>query len=899
VELAGNTDVPTGTIVPASGDKTTLTATRAENSILVIAEFKEGTQIFIDSIKVTVKPGRPYHLVIENSPDRNQSPHRDNPDTLVQIPSSETYALVYAVVRDVYGNYIESSQHTAWLSLDSAVVTAAIGGLVSQGQGQITRTPSAPRDRAQVTATSLDYTGLRDTTTVVALQYYYLALRIVDPQGNRITKLTMNTNQDTTLYVQGQRSTDGVWENASAKWESSSGLSIVPSAPGNAQVWPNFSPDKPGTGTIRVTSLNGDTLTTKPARIAVTFLVGPPTGVTVQILTPPDSLIAGDTIVSVVRIQNKDGLVPDTFCTSSAYNNALGGLVGHDPVVIADTTVKMTRSMHECFIGGVDTVRYVLYRAPYAKDSLDKITVALNGLSATTEPFLMHPGSLSRLSIEDFNGKALDSVKLAYPTGSQLFLSVGYDAYGNKRGPENSTWSTSGTLHAVTNAVDVSRVFYQTSQSRYDESGYLSATVTGKDNKVVTDSSYVSIRGPQTILVSAITQDSSGNGFLDHIIIRFDKLITIPKEYPADSVVITATGQDGRKYTLPVDSIRGRSGSSDSVFIIYLAEPDKNDAAFTMPQTAWTPAITMPAITGVSPVNAYVAADRAGPVVWSVVKTINADQPGNRSADKVTITFSEPISTNGNDFNKALAPATVLHVWTKQTIAGGRDTMIAMDTVLSGITGFFQLENNNTTLSFYMTNSKDLTSRDYISLVTDTAGKLVADRSSPPNVPVLVNQKVQVTVRAEPPKGIKVVPNPSGPTFVHEKAGEMHLAYNPNARDWVRTEGAGVVLTFKVAPRLNPATGRLERVTGNLKIYDMIGNQVFSLDSSSSVAGIFPSTWSASDSSTHDFDMYWNGSNSKGMRAAPGIYRTMLFLKYESEAKPVKYIGTVGLTGRR
>jgi hypothetical protein len=895
VELAGNTDVPTGSITPSSGDKTTLTATRAGNSVLVIAEFKEGGQTYIDSIKVTVRPGSPYHLVIENNPNRDQSPHRDNPDTLVEIPSSETYALVYAIIRDVYGNYIEPSQHTSWKSLDSAVVAAADGGQISLGQGQITRMPSAPRDRAKVVAASLDYTGLKDTTTAMVLQYYYLALRIVNPKGDTMSSLTMNTNQDTTLYVYGQRSDNGLWEPASAVWQSSAGISTVPSAPGNAGAW-TFSPSKPGTGTIRVTSLNNDTVTTKPGHIDVTFTVGPPTTIQIQILTPPDSLIAGDTIISVVRIFNKDGLVPDTFCTSSAYNNALGGLAGHDPVVIADTTVKMTQSMHECFYNGVDTVKYVLYKAPYGTDSLDKITVALNGLSATTEPFLMHPGDLNRIAIEDFFGKDLNNVNLTYPTGAQLFLSVGYDTYGNKRGPENSTWTTDSTLHPITNGTNVSRVFYQASQSKYDEAGHIIATVKGKDSVLVTDTAHVSITGPQTNLVSAITQDSSGNGFLDHIVIRFDKLVTITKEYPADSIVITAT-VDGKKYTLPVDSIRGRSSVTDSVFIIYLSEPKKGDAQYDIPQTAWTPTITIPNLSGVSPINDHASLDGAGPVVWSVVKTITS--PANRTSDKVTITFSEPISTNGNNFNTTLDPSTVLYVWVKKTTPDGRDTFVVMDSIISGISEFFQLENNNTTLSFYMSNNRDLTSRDYISLKTDSTGKSLADRNSSPNAPIIDNRPVQVSISTEPPKEIKVAPNPSGPNFTHylNGPGQMHLEYNPNARDWVRNDGSGVVLTFDVAPRLDPNDPtKLERITGLLKIYDMIGNMVFSCDSSKSRDGIIPPKWGKSDTSVFHFDMYWNGSNSRGMRVSPGIYRVILYLKYENEARPKKYIGTVGIS---
>lgn len=899
VELAGNTDMPTGTITPGSGYKTTLTATRADNSVLVIAQFTQGAITLLDTVKVTVTPGSPNHLVIELSDKKDQSPHKDNPVDTVQITSTQTYALVYAIIRDAYGNYIKVSTNTAWLSLDSAVVSATNG--VTGGQGQITRTPSAPRDRAQVTAASLDYVGLKDTTTAKVLQYYYLALQIVNPRGDSITSLNMNTNQDTTLYVMGLRSDNGKWEYTSAQWQSLGGLSIVPSAPGNASAW-TFSPDKPGTGTIRVTSLNGDTVTTRPDHIAVTFTVGPPTIVQIQILTPPDSLIAGDTIVSLVRILNKDGLVPDTFCTSAAYNNALGGVSGHDPLVIIDTTGKMGQSMHECFINGVDTVKYVLYRAPSGTDTLDKITVALNGLSATTDPFLMHPGDLARIAIEDFSGKNIDSVKLSYPTGSQLFLAVGYDAYGNRRGPELSNWTTDGTLHAVTDASNVSRVFYQASQSRYDEAGSIIATATGKNGALIIDSSYVKITGPQTAILSAITQDSSGNGYLDHIVIRFDKLVTITKEFPADSIVIIATGDDGKKYTLVVDSIRGRSSSTDSVFIIYLAEPKSGDASYGKPETDWKPLITLPAITGVSPVNAYPATDKAGPVIWSVVKTISGGDPANRAADLVTITFSEPISTNGNNFNTSLAPVIVLHVWLKGTTPDGRDTMIARDTILKGINEFFNLENNNTTLSFYMSNSNDLTSRDYISIVVDTTGRDLADRSTPANIPVFDNQKIEVVVRSQPPKQLIVAPNPSGPNFTHISSpynngpGQMHLEFNPYARDWVRTDRSGVVLTFDVSPRIDPSTGKLERVTGLLKIYDMIGNTVFSLDSTGSRDGIFPSKWAGTDTSTFHFDMYWNGSNSRGMRVAPGIYRTMLYLKYEHDARPVKYLGTVGIS---
>ena len=894
VELAGNTDVPTGTVAPSSGDKTVLSATKAYNSVLIIAEFKEGGQTFDDSIKVTIVPARPLHLVIESSADRTQSPHKDNPDTLVQIPSSQSYALVYAIIRDAYGNYIDVSHTTVWTSLDSTVVTATNGG--TQGQGQITRAAAPPRDRAQVMAASLDYPGLKDTTTAVVLQYYYLALRIVNPQGVPISGLTMNTNQDTTLYVQGQRSTDGVWEQASAAvWQSSSGLNIVPVAPGNAASW-TFSPVTPGSGAIRVTSLNNDTVTTKPGFINVTFTVGPPTGVQIQILTPPDSLIAGDTIVSVVKISNKDGLVPGNYCDSAAYVNALGGLPGHSPVVIADTTVTLGQSMKECFNNGVDTVKYVLYRAPSGTDTLDHITVTLGGISATTEPFLIHPGNLARIAIQDFTGKNLDSVSLTYPTGSQLFLAVGYDAYGNIRGPENSNWTTDSTLHPITNGTDVSRVFYQATQSKYDEAGHIVATVKGANNALITDSVYASIAGPQAHMTSAMTRDINGDGYLDQIVLHFDKTITWP-DSGAYSITFSGSYQDpvtgeNVTYSLTVGSVSARNGTkTDSVFTITLDEPKSSDPMSKFPETGWTPKITISGLSGVSPVVNVPATDGAGPVIWMVTKTIGS--PNLRTDDKVTVVFSEPIGTNGNDFNSSLAPGSVILVWQKQTTAAGTDTFVQVPVMLSGIKDFFQVD-SNISVVFYMTNGNDLTSLDYLSLSSDSTGKSLSDRSGLVNAPDANNKKVQVVISSPPVRQILVAPNPSSPTFNRERAGELHLAYQPNARTWVRQDGAGSILTFKIVP----VAGQI--ITGRLLIYDAIGNTVALADSSNSSTGIIPPSWISSTSSTYDYDIYWNGSNARGLRCAAGVYRTFLVLWYKSAngsgTKSISRLqGTVGI----
>ncbi len=899
VEQQGNTDVPTGSFTPATGSSTVYTPTRANNTVLLTAEFKQNGQTYDATIKVTVVAGRPVHLVIENDPREEASPHKDNPDTLVQIPSSVKYGLVYAVIRDAYQNYIGTSQNTAWLSLDTAVVTVA-DGQKSQGEGVITRVESAPRDRAKVVATSLDYPGLTDTTTALVLQYYYIALRIVTGAGpTHITNLTMNTNQDTTLEVEGQRSTDSVWEFVSAQWESSIGLSIVPAAPASAQNW-TFSPDKPGTGFIRVT-LGNDTVTTKPDFVTVNFTVGPPVTMEIQILTSPQQRIAGDTMTAVVRINNKDGLVPGAYCDSVTYQNALGtgGSGRPSPLVIGDTAVTMGTPLRECFQNGIDTVKFVLYYAPPAdKDSMETVVAAMRGVNASSGPFTMYPAALSSIALQDLSGKNLDTIHLDYPSGSELIIAIGYDRYGNNRGEAAGNWATTGTLHAIGNATNVSRVYYNAGTVKNDENGFIIASDTS-GGKTVSDSVFVSITGPAARLTSAVTEDVNGDGYLDHIVLHFDKPITWP-DSGTYSITFSGTYQDpvtGQKvtYSLTVDSVTSQNGTrTDSVFVLNLDEPKSTDPTYKYPQTGWTPTITITGLSGASSVVNTQATDGAGPVIWMVTKTIGS--VGSRTQDKVTVTFSEPIGTNGNGFNTALAPGSLIRVWTDSVLANGTDTLIEVTGMLVGIKDFFQVD-SGVSVDFYMTNGNDLTSKNYLSLVSDSTGKSLSDRtqSGSVNAPAANNRLVQVVVGSVRAQQILAAPNPTTGTFNRENPGALNLAYQPNARNWVRQDGAGAVLTFKIVPVAN------QTVTARLIIFDVIGNVVASVDSSKSTKGIVPSNWVASSSSTYDFDIYWNCSNSRGTKCAPGVYRTLLVLWYAdpSGKKTVsKLFGAVGIVSR-
>jgi len=329
--------------------------------------------------------------------------------------------------------------------------------------------------------------------------------------------------------------------------------------------------------------------------------------------------------------------------------------------------------------------------------------------------------------------------------------------------------------------------------------------------------------------------------------------------------------------------------------VLNLDEPKSTDALAAYPQTGWTPSIIIMGLSGSGSVDSVQAADGAGPVIWYVSKSIGTEDA--RTQDKVTVTFSEPIGTNGNNFNTSLKPSNIFRVWVDSIREDGTDTLIEVDTMLVGISDFFQVD-SGVSVEFYMTNGNDLTARNYLSLASDSAGKSLSDRTvsgSGANVPAPDNRRVRVVVKSTPTQHITVVPNPTSPTFKRENPGVLNLAHQGQARDWVRIDGKGAVLTFKVVPVVN------QIVTAKLLILDMVGNVVKSVDSSKSTAGIVPSGWATSASSTYDVDIYWNCSNGNGMKCAPGIYRAMLLLWYTDASgrkTASKLFGTVGISGR-
>ena len=438
-----------------------------------------------------------------------------------------------------------------------------------------------------------------------------------------------------------------------------------------------------------------------------------------------------------------------------------------------------------------------------------------------------------------------------------------------------------------------------------DENGNLFAhaqrtlTINGSTmTDTIGDSLGFYIKGPPSALDSAVTRDVNGNGYLDEIELYFSKPVTFPPGYLNSNITISYISTiNGHLVTVPfsVDSIQAMDGSGTK-FILHLVE--NTTSLPNSPQTAWRPYISMVGLENPSSVPMTQCKDGAGPVIWSVTKTIVS--VSDRKQDVVQVIFSEPIQgPNGSQFTPATEKPSIVLVDYRKNANGTWDTINIFAPSLASngldslyITSFSRVVNDST-LEFVMSNGRDLTTNDYLNINT-SSNQIYDNRSRTTGgtgvPPVEDNQKVQVKVINNTPNKIIAVPNPSGPNFTRpgQYPGKFSFVNNPLAREWVRKDRSGTVITFDLSP---PKVAG-ERIDAHCNIFDVVGNVVAQADTS---IGYNPAQDTAT---TIQYNAYWNGSNSRNMRVAPGLYSTLVYLEYYSPVKPkqlVKMWGTIGI----
>jgi hypothetical protein len=286
--------------------------------------------------------------------------------------------------------------------------------------------------------------------------------------------------------------------------------------------------------------------------------------------------------------------------------------------------------------------------------------------------------------------------------------------------------------------------------------------------------------------------------------------------------------------------------------------------------------VTIGGLTGVAAIDNFQCSDGAAPVVWEVRKKVIST--GDRTKDIVTVTFSEPLQApDGSQLKFSNPPATLFHVW---TISNG-DTVV-IDSMFRGINLLSNV--GASSVSFYMSNGNDLTGGNFVNFVTDPS--MITDAAG--NKPLAINQKVRVIVEGDI-GDIHIGPNPMFPVFSHFESQltnhDAHEAYT-----WAKTDGGAVMVTDILLPSESDVPNF--RVKAALMVFDNVGNLVYSLKNDDNV---IPDQWQAGrkGGEIRQLVFYWNGITSENRKAAPGIYRAILFIS--TDTKQQKFLGNIGI----
>ncbi len=873
IEQAGFSE--SGNFSDSIGFFTMYSPVKAYRTVMIAVSFVHGTRRLTDTVTVSIIPGPAHHLVIEANQNREISPNSDNPLNTVTLTSMESIRRVYAVIRDKLGNWVDYSLITNWSSNDSLIVNVQ-SGITSIGEGIITNVnEGSTLIRATNKETRYGSTVLTDSLEVIVKNIYFIRLRILNQKGFELDSLVMSTNDDTTLIVQGLRSDDSTWENIQTQWEIDTSLEgkMAPPPPQLSNQW-KFSPASPVAGWIRVT-LGIDSITI-PDTIRFMAIRGEPVSVTFEILTPQEKRIAGDTIIGLVKIYNRNGLVPDEYCFradsvkgGALYYDPLRNDQRVDPILFIDGeksnltyTANDAYRLDQCFTEGVDTVRFILYYAPYDNDSLHEITVKLGSIAASTTPFRILPAKLDSLAILARNNISLDTLILHSPQDGVILTSVGFDRYGNLRGPEPGNWFTDGSLHPIVRATNLTRIYYESSNVIEPEQGYITVFSVDTSSGKLSSRIFISITGPAIALKSAFTGDKNGNGYLDRIILEFSRSVVLPDSIPG--LLIYQPGA--------IFECIGMIQEKDNVWVITLRE----DSSSGNLQTSWQPQLFFDSFDEVTGVHNYIIEDGAGPVILSVVKT--EENINNKRRDHVVVVFSEPVmNAEGTTLKVVTPPESLFIVWKYNE----KGVFFPIDNAFAGIEYLKTVRKD--AVEFYVSNAFDLSSQHFLNI--NTQGTKITDNTETRNPPETENRKVRVQVKNQVPVELIAVPNPSSPRFNRVNAGVLLAEHEPMARQWVLQDKGGTVLSFKIA---TPEDGT---VNAYLKIHDIAGNLVASAKNDD-LASNLPKGLSA-----YEINFYWNGSNSFGMKVAPGIYKTILYINYSSpNYKDFKVMNMIGIS---
>lgn len=183
-----------------------------------------------DTTDIHVLPGPSHHLTIEPTDDSTVSLRMDNPLQEIHLgPEDHEQTEFYAILRDIYGNWVEPARNVAWTVLDTNTAISCAGPDSSRGQGLVKRSSR----REGTTSVVASHSGLSDSTVVLIDPYLFSELRLlVDADGPASTVDTLRATRGDSLKLlaSGKRSDNEQWVATDVTWLNE-GLTVYPRAP--------------------------------------------------------------------------------------------------------------------------------------------------------------------------------------------------------------------------------------------------------------------------------------------------------------------------------------------------------------------------------------------------------------------------------------------------------------------------------------------------------------------------------------------------------------------------------------------------------------------------------------------------------------------------------------------
>jgi fibro-slime domain-containing protein len=273
----------------AKSDSITIMATKAYTWVWITGEYYDTLTMtrVRDSARVWVKAGPATKVFVEATAD-SAGKLRDSVklDTIRILGNETSNSNFYAILRDAYGNWVgtartdgaNTSPKITWTSATVATATADRGANIARGQGLATRVATSGNSALTVSYTAPGIT-VADGKSVIKLESVtYTAIRVGIKQGGAFVPVSSSTDpnnpgtivvvvgNDTTLYVQMQRSDNQKWDEVPAAWVKSDALKTETTPPASSVSWnvkPTDATPTGNPGTVTVSSTGAGSATVK------------------------------------------------------------------------------------------------------------------------------------------------------------------------------------------------------------------------------------------------------------------------------------------------------------------------------------------------------------------------------------------------------------------------------------------------------------------------------------------------------------------------------------------------------------------------------------------------------------------------------------------------------------